>query len=239
VIRLATRRRTLFLALFALAMLAFLPMRLALGWAGLDGQGFTAREVRGSLWSGRLVEARFGELALGDLRARVSPFALLIGRARIALSGRGADPAAPLSATVELSRGRAAVLDASGAVAPGSAFAPLPVSALNMDDVTVRFVDNACVEASGRVRAEMGGDLLGQPLPGTISGAARCDAGALLLPLAAAGGMEGLMMRLWADGRYRAELTLVPSDGAVAERLEAIGFTTDGPARVLSVEGRF
>ena len=238
-IRLATRRRTLFLAFFALAMLVFLPMRLALGWAGLDAQGFTAREVRGSLWSGRLVEARFGELALGDLRAGVSPLALLIGRARIALSGRGADPAERLRGTVELSRGRAAVLDARGAVAPGSAFAPLPVTALNLDEVSVRFADGACEAAEGRVRAELTGTYLGQPLPGTVSGAARCDAGALLLPLQAASGTEGTNLRLWADGRYRAELTLVPSDPAVAARLDAGGFAANGAARTLTVEGRF
>lgn len=238
-IRLATRRGTLLLAFFALAFVAFLPMRLALGWAGLDAQGFTAREVRGSLWSGRLVEARFGDLALGDLRAGVSPLALLIGRARISLSGRAVDPDERLRATVELSRGRAAVLDASGAIAPGSAFSPLPVTALDLDEVTVRFVDGACAEAEGRVRAEMTGTFMGAALPGTVSGAARCDGGALLLPLAATGGMEGLMLRLWADGRYAAELTLMPSDGAVAARLDASGFTTDGPARKMGVEGRF
>ena len=89
-IRLATGRRALFLAMFAAAVLAFLPMRLALGWAALDSQGFSAREVTGSVWSGRLVEARFGDVALGDLDASVSPLALLIGRARIALLGGAA-----------------------------------------------------------------------------------------------------------------------------------------------------
>ena len=84
-IRLATGRRALFLAMFAVAVLVLLPMRLALGWASLDSQGFSAREVTGSVWSGRLVEARFGDVALGDLDASVSPLALLIGRARIAL----------------------------------------------------------------------------------------------------------------------------------------------------------
>ena len=111
-IRLATGRRALFLAMFALAMLAFLPMRLALGFAGLDAQGFSAREVRGSLWSGRLVEARFGDIALGDLDAGVSPLALLIGRARIALQGESADPAQRLAGVVEIARHRAAIIGA-------------------------------------------------------------------------------------------------------------------------------
>ncbi len=237
-IALATRRRTLFLAVFALAMLAFLPLRLALGWGGLDGQGFTAREVTGSLWSGRLVEARFGEIALGDLDAGLSPLALLIGRARIALESESDDPAQRLSGTVEIARNRAAVIDATGPLAPGNAFAPLPVTALNLDAVTVRFVDGACEAARGRVRATLAGAFVGQPLPGALSGNARCDAGALLLPLASGAG-EGVNLRLWPDGRYRAELTLVPSDPAIAARLDGAGFTANGAARTLAVDGRF
>ncbi|WP_058755314.1 type II secretion system protein N, partial [Sphingomonas endophytica] len=175
-IRLATGRRTLFLAFFALAMLAFLPLRLALGWSGLDGQGFTAREVTGSLWSGRLVEAKFGDIALGDLDAGLSPVALLIGRARIALQGQGDDSAQRIAGTVEIGRNRAAVIDARGPLSPGNAFAPLPVTALDLDGVTVRFVDGACESAEGRVRATLAGAFVGQPLPGAISGSARCDA---------------------------------------------------------------
>jgi general secretion pathway protein N len=237
-IALATRRRTLFLAIFAVAMLAVLPLRLALGWGGLDGQGFTAREVTGSLWSGRLVEARFGEIALGDLDAGLSPLALLIGRARIALASESDDPAQRLSGTVEIARNRAAVIDATGPLAPGNAFAPLPVTALNLDGVTVRFVDGTCDAAEGRVRATLAGAFLGQPLPGALSGNARCDAGALLLPLSSGAG-EGVNLRLWPDGRYRAELTLVPSDPAVAARLDGAGFTANGAARTLAVDGRF
>lgn len=237
-IALATRRRTLFLAVFALAMLAFLPLRLALGWGGLDGQGFTAREVTGSLWSGRLVEARFGEIALGDLDAGLSPLALLIGRARIALESESDDPAQRLSGTVEIARNRAAVIDATGPLVPGNAFSPLPVTALNLDAVTVRFVDGACEAARGRVRATLAGAFVGQPLPGALSGNARCDAGALLLPLASGAG-EGVNLRLWPDGRYRAELTLVPSDPAIAARLDGAGFTANGAARTLAVDGRF
>lgn len=238
-IALATRPRVLFLAMFAVAVIAFLPLRLALGWGGLDARGFSARSVDGSLWSGRLTEARFGELALGDLDARVSPLSLLIGRARIVLAGRDADPERRLRGTVEVARHRAAVEDASGAIVPGNAFAPLPVTALNLDGVGVRFVDGACDSAEGRVRAELSGDWLGQPLPGLVSGAARCDGGALLLPLTSAAGNEGIALRLWADGRYRVELRLAPADPVMAAKLEGAGFVADGAARMLAVEGRF
>lgn len=237
-IPLATGRRTLFLAMFVAAMLVFLPLRLALGWTGLDGQGFTAREVTGSLWSGRLLEARFGDVALGDLDAGLSPFALLIGRARIALSGESSDAAQRLSGVVEIGRNRAAVIDASGPLSPGNAFAPLPVSALNLDSVTVRFVDGTCEAAEGRVRASLAGAFLGQPLPGALSGSARCDAGALLLPLNSGAG-EGVNLRLWPDGRYGADLTLIPTDPTIAARLDGAGFAANGAARTLSVDGRF
>lgn len=237
-IPLSTGRRTLFLALFAAAMLAFLPLRLALGWSGLDGQGFAAREVTGSLWSGRLIEARFGDIALGDLDAGLSPFALLIGRARIALASDSNDPTQRLSGVVEIGRNRAAVVDASGPLSPGNAFAPLPVSALNLDGVTVRFVDGACQSAEGRVRASLAGAFLGQPLPGALSGSARCDAGALLLPLTSGAG-EGVSLRLWPDGRYRADLTLIPTDPSIAARLDNAGFAANGAGRTLSIDGRF
>lgn len=238
-IRLATRRRTLFLALFAIAFLLFLPMRLALGWAGLDSQGFSAREVTGSLWSGRLVEARFGDVVLGDLDAGLSPLALLIGRARIALEGQAADPAQRLSGIVELARNRAAVIDADGPLPAGTAFAPLPVTGLDLDDVSVTFVDGACQGADGRIRAALAGSYLGQPLPASVSGTARCDGGALLLPLQSPGGVEGVALRLWPDGRYRAEMTLVPSDPVLAQRLDAAGFVANGAARMMAIEGRF
>ena len=238
-IRLATGRRALFLAMFAIAIVVFLPLRLALGWAGLDEQGFAARRVTGTLWSGRLTEARFGELAIGDLDAGVSPLRLLLGRARVWMEGRSPDPAARLTGAVELGRGRVSVLDASGPMQPGAAFAPLPVTALNLDAVTVRFVDGVCDSAEGRVRADIAGTYLGAPLPGSVSGMARCDGGALLLPLVSTAGAEGANLRLWADGRYRAELTLVPSDPAVAARLDGGGFVANGAGRVLTVEGRF
>lgn len=238
-IRLATGRRALFLAMFVIALLVFLPMRLVLGWVALDAQGFSAREVRGSIWSGRLAETRFGDLALGDLDAGLAPFQLLIGRARIVLARNAIDPTLALSGAVEMSRTRAAILHATGPLAPGNAFAPLPVTALNLDDVSVRFADGVCESAEGRVRADLSGTLAGQPLPGMVSGTARCDGGALLLPLVSAAAAEGVRLRLWADGRYRAELTLVPTDPVIAARLDASGFVANGAQRTFAVEGRF
>src|SRR3546814_3299502 len=49
-------------ALALLLIVLTFPMRLALAWADADDAGIAAREVRGSIWSGELVEARLGAL---------------------------------------------------------------------------------------------------------------------------------------------------------------------------------
>ncbi|MDQ2891559.1 MAG: type II secretion system protein N, partial [Pseudomonadota bacterium] len=78
-LRLRTRPAVLFAGLLAIGLVGFLPMRLALGWAGLGEEGFTARRVSGSIWDGAIQDARFGEVALGSLKASISPLSLLIG----------------------------------------------------------------------------------------------------------------------------------------------------------------
>src|SRR3546814_7349193 len=72
------------LALMLLA--ATFPMRLTLAWSGATDAGVAAREVRGSVWSGELVEARLGALPLGTVRASLSPLALLGGSVELAFS---------------------------------------------------------------------------------------------------------------------------------------------------------
>ncbi len=74
-------------ALLALILIvATFPMRLALAWSGAADAGVTAREIRGSVWSGELIDARLGALPLGTLRASLSPLALLTGRTELAFS---------------------------------------------------------------------------------------------------------------------------------------------------------
>jgi general secretion pathway protein N len=237
-IRLATGPNALFLAFFVAALLAFLPLRLALGWFGLSEQGMTAREVTGSIWAGSLREARFGQIALGDLSAGVSPLQLLVGRARVDLSGAARPPAAPLSGALGISRHSFGLDDVTATLPVGNAFRPVPVTTLDLDDVSVRFRGDACEKAEGRVRATMAGEIGGLAVPGSLTGTARCDAGALLLPLTSAAG-ESSTIRMWPDGRYRADLTLQPSDPAATARLQAAGFIATAAGMQLAIEGRF
>lgn len=240
-IRLANGPQTLFLAFFAAALLVFLPLRLALGWFGLAGQGMTAREVTGSIWAGELREAAFGRIALGDLSAGVSPLKLPLGTARVDLKGResaaGATPR--LAGAVEISRYSFGLDDLTASLPVGTAFRPVPVTLLDLEDVTVRFRGSNCEEAEGRVRATMSGDIGGLAVPASLNGTARCDGGALLLPLVSAAGNEGSTIRLWPDGRYRAELTLQPPEPAAIARLQASGFIQTDRGMELAIEGRF
>lgn len=234
-IRLATGPVALFGALMLAALIVFLPMRLVLGWVGLGDQGFSARTVSGSVWDGRLNEARFGDLALGSLDASVSPFALLIGRARVTLDG---DPGL-LHGAITLSRHGQGVDDMTATLPTGRAFAPLPVTELALENVTVHFNDDTCDKAEGRVRARLVGEAAGVALPAELSGIARCDGGALLLPLASQAGTESIELRITGQGRYAAALRITPSDAAAAQRLAATGFVAGQNGYRLSIEGRF
>lgn len=235
-VRLRTGRAALLGAMLALGMLAFLPLRLALGWLGLGEQGLSARAVTGSVWEGRLTEARFGDLALGDLGAGLSPLRLLIGQARVALEGPG-DQAA-LRGAVTVGRHLLGVDDLSAMVPTGRVFAPLPVTGLALERVSVRFRDGACEAADGRVRADVAGELGGVVLPPSLSGPVRCEGAALLVPLASQAGTEGVTLRVTADGRYRAQLSIRPSDPLAGQRLEQAGFVAGPDGYGLSVEGR-
>ncbi|WP_244489579.1 type II secretion system protein N [Sphingomonas yabuuchiae] len=234
-----TRPSVLFAAMLFVALIVFLPMRLALGATGLADQGLSARRVGGTIWGGSMIEARFGDVALGDLRVSLSPLALLVGRARLAFEGAGAD-GRPIAGAATIGRHAMGIDGVTASLPAATLFAPLPVTTLALEDVTVRFRDGVCEEAGGRVRATMMGEAGGLPLPPMMMGTARCEAGALLLPMTGQGGTEGVNLRIRPDGRYTADLVLTPGDPAAAAKLEQLGFVagTGGGYR-LSAEGRF
>jgi general secretion pathway protein N len=78
-VRLPFGRTLFFLGAFFLAMIALLPMRLALEWFGIGQRGVAAREVQGSVWYGALKEAQLGTAGLGDLQAGLRALPLVLG----------------------------------------------------------------------------------------------------------------------------------------------------------------
>lgn len=237
-IRLPLGRGLYFLCAFLVAMFALLPLRLALDWFTLDDQGLSARKAEGSVWLGRLSETRFGDASLGDLGARLSPVQLLVGRARVDLDATD-ESAPPLKGAVSVSRNTVGIDDMTGAIPVGAVFAPLPVDMLDLTDVSVRFKDGQCDRAEGRVRATVAGDIAGISLGQGLGGNARCDGGALLLPLQGQSGMERLSVRLFEDGRYELDLAVRPADPALGPRLVLSGFRQAQDGYVFSLQGRF
>lgn len=230
-----TRRLVLFAALLAMALLTTLPLRLVLGAA--DGV-FTAREATGTVWSGTLKEARVGPASLGDLSARLSPLALLTGQARIEVERPSGAPDRLAGAFATSVRGRSAE-SVTGVIPVEGLFGALPIASIELTDVTVRFRDDLCDRAEGLVRATLSGGTAGLPLPASVSGAARCDRGALLLPLASGSGAEGVALRILGDGRYSAELRVRASDPGVVAKLTGAGFASGPGGYVMSIGGRF
>jgi general secretion pathway protein N len=237
--RLKTGPVALFGAVFVVALLVLLPLRLVLGWFDLDRTRLAAREAPGSVWFGGLREAQVGSIALGDLDAGLSPWPLLVGRARIDLASVTASPTRALHGAISASRHSVGLDDMTASLPAGDAFAPLPVSGLDLDSVSVHFVDGKCDKAEGRVKATLGGDIGGVSLGQGLSGDARCDAGALLLPLASQAGTEQVALRLSNNGRFQADLTIKPSDSSAAQKLELSGFRATPAGHRLTIEGKF
>jgi general secretion pathway protein N len=237
--RLKTGPVAMFGAVFVLALIALMPMRLVLGWFDLDRTGFAARAATGTIWSGSLHEGQLGSIALGDVDAGLSPWPLFVGRARLDIVGHMTGATRALQGAISVSRHSIGIDDMTGTLPVGDAFAPLPISGVDLDAVSVRFVNGHCDRAEGRVKATLGGDIGGITLGQGLTGAARCEAGALLLPLVSQAGTEQMAVRLWDSGRFRAEFLVKPSDAAAAQNLERGGFQRMPNGHLLAVEGKF
>jgi general secretion pathway protein N len=231
--RLPLGRGLFFVAAFAFALLALLPLRLALDWFGLGDRGFAAREANGTVWIGTLAEAQFGKVALGDLGTSLDTLPLFVGQTRIGVVGQSGRR---LNGALTSSRHGFGVDDVEAQLAVAGAFGPLPLATLDLDDVGARFEAGRCQHAEGRVKAALSGDIAGIPLP-ALAGVARCEAGLLLLPLASQSGGERLQLRVGGDGRYTAELSVRPSQQGFAAGLTAMGFAPVGDLYALRFAG--
>lgn len=238
-IRLTTRPVVLFGGLAVLALLVFLPMRLVLGLVGLGNYGLSARMVSGPVWYGTLIEARIGDLALGDIRAGLSPFQFLLGRVRLGVSGAPQGDRPGLTGAISTSRYSQGLDDMTGSIPTGAVFGPLPINRIDLEGVTVRFDSGACAAAVGRVKAQLSGRIAAIALPQAMSGSVRCETGALIVPLVSQAGTEAVTLRIQGNGRYRATLDIETSDPAVAQKLSLVGFQPNGSGYRLSTEGQF
>jgi len=216
-LRLRWWRELFFLGALLFALIALLPLRFALDGLGFADKGLTARSAAGSLWLGALADARLGPVPLGTVATRLRVLPLLAGRARLDVAQEGEGFRAGLTA----SRHGFGIDDASGTIEVAGLGA-LPPSTLDLADVTVRFGDGLCEVAEGMVKARLSGQLGDAPLVAGFSGEARCDGPAVLLPLRSQSGADRLDMRLFADGRYRADAALRTGGTAYSQRFEGV-----------------
>lgn len=237
-VRLPLRRTVFFLAALAVALVVLLPLRAAIGWFDLGGRGLAAREAEGSLWFGKLRETQFGPVALGDVDARLNLLPLFIGRARLSLS-RDEAAGGRFSGAITVSRHSFGLDDLEGQLRTGALFAPLPVTTLDLAQVTAHFDNGLCESAEGEVRAGLSGDISGIVLPSAMRGSVRCAEGALLLPLTGQSGLEQINIRISAGGRWQAEFIVRPTDPAAIERLTAAGFAAGPGGYVRRIDGSF
>jgi general secretion pathway protein N len=213
----------LFAALLLVALVLTLPLRLV-----LPDSALSARAATGTIWSGRLQDARVGRVALGDLDVSVRPLALLTGSMRARVSG-------PLGSG-DIVGGRG-VANATIRLPVAALFAPVPLTEIALDNASIIFERGRCEEAAGRVRATFAGDVGGLSLAQGLSGSARCEAGLLLLPLVSQSAMERLNLRIAGNGSYTAELIVRSTDPVLAAKLAGSGFASTQAGYILRLSG--
>lgn len=220
-----------FAAAFLAALLLFVPLQLLLPGLSLPHR-LGATEVSGTPWRGHLHQARWDDVALGDVRVGLAPLPLLAGRNELRLHGA--------QFSLALSGGRLrGVANANGTL-PLPTLQGLALRA-SLADARMLFDAGACREAGGRVRIEL--TLPGDARPPLLlAGTPACEGRVGVLTLvpedAAAPVRVEATLSVEADGRYLLQARARSDDPAVAVLLAAHGFqdAPGGMSRV--VEGR-
>ena len=236
------QRRRWIIAALSLALLlivATFPMRLALGLSSAADASASAREVRGSVWSGELVEARLGALPLGTVRASLSPLALLTGRVEMAFA-RPDDRLGALAGRLHGSDPRG-VSDVNGVTMMSGGLGMVPVDTIRFEGTTLRFDDGGkCTEATGRIQLLVTAPIAGLDLSRGLSGPLTCANGRAQAALASQSGMERLTLSFDGSGAYRAQFAInVDRDPTMASALSLLGFKAGSNGFVLVTSGRF
>jgi general secretion pathway protein N len=229
------RRWLLWSAVIGLiALIALFPLRTALGLSDFRRIGFTARQVAGTIWYGRIGDLQLRSQPLGTFEVQLNPVALLLGKISMTFN-RMEDPNGVLKGRLiaGLSRGVEAV---DGRLQVGDMFAPLPVRALDFRDMTVRFQGGRCVEAKGKVTP-----VIAAPVPGFdfagLTGAIECDGERARVRMAP-GGRQSIEFYVHSSGSYRGWITVRDLAPPLAGALGLVGFKPTSEGMTLSVDGQ-
>lgn len=223
----------LFSGVLLLGLLALIPLRTAVG--RLADQGFSARQVAGTIWYGRIGELNFGARRLGTFEVAASPLALLTGSVRMNFKRLG-DPQGALDGAL-ISGGRRGIRETTGRIGAAGLFGAMPVDAIEFDDVTLLFRGQECASASGQATV-----LLAAPIPGvdgvTLRGSLRCDNKRVRFTLATPSGAGKLDFYVRAGGDYRAWFHVRGAQPDQAAILAAAGFTPSAEGLTMGANGK-
>ncbi|WP_265587563.1 type II secretion system protein N [Sphingomicrobium arenosum] len=232
-----TRRWILFsVVVFAVALVTLFPLRLAMDMALGQSSLLSARQVAGSVWSGRIGDAMLGRERLGSFDVALRPLPLVIGRTEVAVERLG-DPDGPLSGRFFLSGPSEGVASLDGRVAIAGLVAPLPIEALRFDRVDALFDTGGCKQAQGTVTAIPAAAIafLGGELSGPVSCA---EDGRVVALLSGPRGAEEVELALDAEGNLETIVTISGAPPALGEALAAYGFARGDAGWSLRVAGR-
>ena len=230
------RHLPLALAVFALALIVCFPMGVLLGLVDAGKLGLSVRAAHGSIWAGRLEDAQIGGVALGDVRARIAPLALLTGKAKLVLAGEGANP---LRASIFKGLSGFGADGVTATLPVGNAFAPLPPASVSLNDAKFAFSGGRCQRAGGQIRLVFDALPEGMEFGRTLTGTPRCEGEAIAVTFIGASGMERVSLRIAPDGRYGGTIAVRGLDVGTAAKLAALGFRETQAGYVAKFGGRF
>lgn len=196
--------------------------------------GLEADSVSGSIWSGRLRNAHYAGVPLGDIDVGLDPGRLLKGEASLRFQRLGPRLQGRAGGTRHLRQ----LEELSGELPLQILPAPAPAVTIRFDDVHIALSPRgACRSAGGQVSTSLTGiPFLGESPP--LSGAPGCDGDRLFAPLRLPGNRAGLDLWLSADGGWTGKLRLRPENRLALVGLAAAGFAIEGGDATLTAEGR-
>lgn len=234
--RLSLRDRAVLALLFLAALVLLVPLRLVL--AGVPA--LSARSVEGPAWAGTAFDFKAGPVPLGTVDVGLMPLSLLTGQTEVWLARRTDKGATPFTARVAGGADWLRLRAVEGSLAVGDGLGTLPVTSAGFGSFDLAMDGGRCTAASGRVTLTLAPLSVLMPGPLVLSGEARCQGGALVIPMQGAGGMERLLLKITGDGAWNADLSLKGLPVEVATPLQTMGFAAR-PEGALGIRtgGRF
>lgn len=235
-LRLSPRGRNILAVSFLIALVATMPLRMLFAIAGAEEFDIAARSIRGPVWWGAAEDLQAGPVRIGTVDVMLSPLHLFLGRARLDISRKKGMPD-DIEGALTAGLASSGIDDVTGTLPMGGALAPLPVSAVEMQGVSIAFNGSRCVRAEGRVRALLSASVPGLNLSNGLTGEVRCDGSDLLVPLVSQSGSERIDLRIRGNGRYEGGMSVTTGDAAIAGALAGLGFVDVSGRQTLRVSG--